>query len=93
MNAKEVFRHVVDNSGLSRAELARSMGRTTSYFRNVLSRGSIPKLDTFAEITDAAGYDLLVRKRSTGEELVIDPPDISRKHDKTPSHVSTDITA
>lgn len=75
MNAKEVFRHVVDNSGLSRAGLARSMGRTTSYFTNVLSRGSVPKLDTFAEIADVSGYDLLVRHRQSGEEILVDPPE------------------
>lgn len=78
MKAKRIFNKVVNTSGLTKAELARRMGRNDNYIRGYVTRGSIPKVDTFAEIADVSGYDLLVRHRQSGEEIIIDPPE--RQH-------------
>lgn len=74
MKAGDAFVYIVNNCGKTRADLARAMGRSVGYFRNILSRGSVPRLETFAEIVDAAGFDMYVRQRSTGESIMIDPP-------------------
>ena len=73
--AKSVLSSVVARSGMSKAELSRSMGKNGNYLSVVLNRGSVPQADTFSMIADASGYDMLVRRRDTGEEILIDPPE------------------
>jgi hypothetical protein len=49
------------------------MGRNANYISGYVNRGSVPQADTFAEIADVSGFDLLVRDRSSGDEILIDP--------------------
>lgn len=74
MKAHEVLRTITKDSGSSDMSLSAAMGRNTNFLGVIRSRGTIPKTDTFAMIADTCGYDLLVRKRETHEEIVIDPP-------------------
>lgn len=71
MNAKEATKYVIQASGRPMRALAVEMGKSPMYLAGVTSRGSVPKLDTFAEIARACGYSLVLRGED--EEIVIEP--------------------
>ena len=73
MKAWDAFVKIVDDSGLSKSALGVSLGHSTRYLRNTMSRGSLPRVDNFATIADACGYDLILRRRSDDSEFTIDP--------------------
>ena len=74
MDVRKALRTVISNGGMPKATLSVSMGKAYTFINTTISRGSIPKTDTFAQIADACGYDLLLRQRSTNDEIIIDPP-------------------
>lgn len=82
MNVRDTIITAIDTSGMSRYAVSKAMGKSPLYIGGLLSRGSVPKTDTMATIMDAAGYDLLVRRRSDGEEFIIDPTDEERVADE-----------
>lgn len=71
MNAKDATKYVIQASGRSMRALAVEMGKSPMYLAGVTSRGSVPKLDTFADIARACGYELILRGHD--EEHVIEP--------------------
>lgn len=71
MNAKEATKYVIQASGRPMRALAVEMGKSSMYLAGVTSRGSVPRLDTFAEIARACGYSLVLRGED--EEIVIEP--------------------
>lgn len=75
MQALKALNTVVSQSGVSKTELARKLGRGVNYISNYSVKGNIPRIDTFAAIADVSGFDLIVRRRSNGREIIIDPPE------------------
>ena len=74
MKAIETIRAMMD--GMSVRGLGKRMGRNPYYAKTILyGRKSTPSVSIFAEIADVCGYDLLVRKRDDGSEIVVDPND------------------
>lgn len=71
VNAKDAVGEVVSRSGEGPMALSRKLGRHESYLSTTISRRSVPKLDTFADIADACGFELVLRGHGT--ELVIEP--------------------
>lgn len=74
MKAENAIREVVGDSGKSMYRVSLDMGRSRLYIGRAVSGGQIPTIRTMAEICDATGHDLLVRNRTTGREIIIDPP-------------------
>lgn len=74
MEALDSLRQAINDSGLSMYAVSKLMGKTPIYIGALFSRGSTPRTDTYATIADACGYDLLLRKRDNGAEILIDPP-------------------
>ena len=73
MNPIEALRTMMDSEGISVRKLGTLMGKSPLYAKNVLyGRKSMPNVSIFAEMADACGYDLLVRRRSNGDEIPID---------------------
>lgn len=60
MPCRRIIREMISNSGMSASEISRSMGRSSGYVNTLLSSGSVPGADTFAEIAHACGYDVVV---------------------------------
>lgn len=75
MQAVPAIITVVSKSGKPKTEISLELGRHYTFVGKLVSQRSIPKLSTAAEIADACGYDLLFRSRSTGEEIIVDPPE------------------
>lgn len=61
MQAKDAVAELVSMSDKSAIALSREMGKADTYLSMTISRGSIPKLDTFAAIAAACGYELVLR--------------------------------
>ena len=74
MQPGDVVRVLADDYGISRIELSRKLGRSDFFISNYISTGRLPRIELLAEICDATGHDLLVRNRTTGREIIIDPP-------------------
>lgn len=75
MQALNALNTVIAHSKLSKAEVARLMGRDVNYISSTVSRRSIPRTDIMSEIADVCGYDLALIKRDGTETIIIDPPD------------------
>lgn len=72
MNAFELILFMIGDSEKSESELSRSVSRDRTYLRSIIKRHTIPKVTTFSKISDACGFDLLVRRRVDGYEIPID---------------------
>lgn len=70
MQAKDAVAELVALSGKSAITVSREMGRADAYISMTISRKSIPKLDTFAEIAAACGYEVVLR--SPEHEITIE---------------------
>lgn len=73
MRADKVLRAIIRKKGLSIKGASVKAGRSRSYLPSMFSKGNIPKIDTMADLCDNLGWDLLVRDRSDGFEIHIDP--------------------
>lgn len=88
MQARDIIRAVVSDSGSSITQASKDMGRSDLYLSSYASRGRIPSIELMAEIGDATGHDLLLRNRKTGREITIDPP--RHAHDQNPGETQDD---
>ena len=62
---------MLDEAGVSAYGLSKRMGRSRTYIGRILQGGICPSSDRLAYIADAAGYDLLLRPRRGGEDIII----------------------
>jgi len=69
MDAKDTLRHVVSHSGKSAKQVSLEMGLSQNFVTNTIQRGSTPRLDTFARIAAACGYEVVIRGHD--EEVVV----------------------
>ena len=74
MDASNVFKKVVTDSGMRMADISRAIGYNENYVNSKVKRSNVPRVDTLALVSDVCGFDLLVRHRKTGDETIIDPP-------------------
>lgn len=75
MNANEVLRFLTGDSPISMRVASARMGRSKTFLATTRQRGTAPRIDTMAAIADVYGYDLLLRNRADGDEVIIDPPE------------------
>ena len=73
MDANELILFMAESTGKPKSELSRSISDSRFYLNTILSRKTVPMANTYATIADVCGYDLLVRRRSDGYEIPIDP--------------------
>ena len=58
MQTCDAIRHMCDMAGKGTTIVSKDIGRGSSFVGSILSRGSVPKADTLAEIAEACGYEL-----------------------------------
>lgn len=73
MNALSAINNAIAHSGKSKLQVARDMGKSDYYVTALVGRGSVPKLDTAAELAHACGYTLYLEGH--GERIEIDGRD------------------
>ncbi len=75
MQVNEVAGSLIDRSGKTGEGLSLEMGKSKSWASVIRSPKRIPRLDTVADIADAAGVDVVLVDRATGERVgIVDPP-------------------
>lgn len=60
---------MADRSGKTRDELSRDMGRSPSYVRTLLARGSDLSTSTLTALAKACGYRIEAVRDSDGERI------------------------
>lgn len=74
MQADKVLMAILTREDLRVGEVSRRMGKSPRYLDTYKYHGRIPKIDTFAEMLSACGYELIARNSTDGYEFLIDPP-------------------
>ena len=69
MDARELIQSMMAESGMGSGELSRAMGKTSGFVSATLSRGSVPRLDTFVEMAEAMGYRVLLERGGKAEPI------------------------
>lgn len=76
MQPGEVVKALISHSGMSAEAMSAACGRSPSWARVVSQPSRSPALATVAQVADAAGVDVVLRDRATGEDVAtIEPPE------------------
>lgn len=75
MNAHDVTIQMIQDSMKTHAELSRELSSNRFYVNSIIQNHTIPRADKLAQIANACGYDLLVRRRIDDRETYINPYD------------------
>ena len=73
MSPKDAFMEVARTSPISMRQISLNMGHRAEYISVIIAKSKIPRIDTFAKVADASGWDIVARKRDNGSEIYIDP--------------------
>jgi len=77
MQSNEILRAICEDAGIPMSRASVLSGRSALFIARYLSESKSPGTNVLAEICNATNHDLLVRNRTTGREIVIDPPERS----------------
>ena len=70
---KDIAPEMVNLSGQSQAAISKKMGKSINFVGGIVRAKTIPRLDTVTAIADACEFDVVVRQRTTGNEIIVDP--------------------
>jgi transcriptional regulator with XRE-family HTH domain len=71
MDVQQAMRAMVDVSGMTHRQISARLGRYDSYVSQLLTRQSVPSVDTVAQVAHACGYRLELVPMAGGDALVI----------------------
>ena len=74
MQIKDALLEAMDHSGLSRYAVAKKLGKQQNYVYVMLAKGTNPAYKTLQAVTDACNYNIVLRNRTDGHEIKLDPP-------------------
>lgn len=74
MQVKSAVDKIIQESGLSKLDIAKSMGKNPNFVYALVNKQTDPSYRTLVSIADTCGYDLLLRNRVSNNEIIIDPP-------------------
>lgn len=72
MDTMQALRMAADRSGRSQRTISEAAGKQASFLSMTFSRGSTLRVDTYAAIAHACGYDLCLVPRDGGDVIMID---------------------
>ena len=71
MDVQQAMRAMVDASGMTHRQISARLGRYDSYVSQLLTRQSVPSVDTVAQVAHACGYRLELVPMAGGDALAI----------------------
>ena len=74
MQPSEILRHMVTSRGLSQRDASLKFGRSPNYVSRMYAGGFNPQTGVLAELCNTLDFDLILRDRIDGSEIIIDPP-------------------
>ena len=85
MDVQQAMRAMVDASGMTHRQISARLGRYDSYVSQLLTRQSVPSVDTVAQVAHACDYRLELMPMAGGDVLVIgdDGDDVTDRGDAT----------
>lgn len=85
----ESIRYMCEESEQSISEVSQAIGHRRPYISNLLSRGSVPRVDTLIKIANACGFNVVLEGQ--GERIALEPTDgsVERRVVKHPGKVMT----
>lgn len=84
VDASRIVYTLVHLTHISPPELSRRLGKAVSYIGALINKRSTPRLDTCAIIADECGCDVIIRERSTGRIVIINPKRCGALHYTAP---------
>jgi len=75
MDVQQAMRAMVDASGMTHRQISARLGRYDSYVSQLLTRQSVPSVDTVAQVAHACGYRLELVPVGDGRSLTIGDDD------------------
>ena len=73
MNAVEIVRMAIEESGLSQKKVGEKIGlKTQQGMFNLLKAKKGMRIDNFVALMDALGYDVVVKHRVNDKEVVVE---------------------
>ncbi len=75
MDVQQAMRAMVDASGMTHRQISARLGRYDSYVSQLLTRQSVPSVDTVAQVAHACGYRLELVPIGGGRSLTIGDDD------------------
>lgn len=69
MRVDEVISMLISRSGMSARRISATLGKSQNWATMTAGPGRDPKLSTVVAVADAAGCDLVIIDRETGERL------------------------
>lgn len=75
MQARDLLRYMFRSMPFEQRATSLKMGRSREFISNYVSTKRVPNLELTAEIMDAIDYDVVIRDRFSGKEIIIDPPE------------------
>ncbi|WP_277259794.1 hypothetical protein [Olegusella massiliensis] len=73
MDVIKAIRHIVDDAGVSYAEVSRRMGRAHKFVDTYLARRTDPSLSVAAELAHACGWHLVLERQDGSERIDLEP--------------------
>ena len=74
MQANDVLKEMIVRRGLSTIKASELFGRSRGYVNRMYAAHSANKTSTLAELADKLDFELILRDKLTGDEIIIDPP-------------------
>lgn len=72
MSIKDAVEYLRGKVGASQKKLAEAIGlKTPQGFQNIITAKKGMRSDNFVKLVNALGYEVVIRKELTGEEIVI----------------------
>ncbi len=67
MQGMEAVKRIAELENISRQSASKKLGLSQNYISNTTSRGSSPRIDVYARILNAFGWELRAVKRGTAD--------------------------
>lgn len=74
MQANDVLKEMIVRRGLSARKASTLFGRSIGYVGRMRASHSAHMVTTLAELADKLDFELILRDKLTGDEIIIDPP-------------------
>lgn len=71
MNVTDAITHMCESSGQGVVSVSQQLGKSKMYLSGMISRHTIPRVDTLSQIAHACGYRIILE--SDTDRIVIDP--------------------
>lgn len=70
MDAGEIIRWMMNESGTSGVDLSHALGKSDSYIGTTLAKKSKPRLDSFVSMAEAMGFEVVIRRKDKDERVL-----------------------